>query len=155
MTRDDAQTALTNAKLTLDPNVTVVEVDDPNQAGLVQDQNPAAGTQVDEGSSVQIKVAKSKQLKTVPDFTNKPYSQAKSTLEGLGFKTKKTEQASETVPKDSVITQNPNGGQLAVGELITLTVSTGPETQTLIEMPQLVGMPVDDAQQKLQSMGWT
>ncbi|MEU4251095.1 Stk1 family PASTA domain-containing Ser/Thr kinase [Amycolatopsis sp. NPDC026612] len=153
--KDDAEKALTDAKLTLDPNVGQVEVDDPNQAGLVQEQNPAASTEVAEGSSVKITVGKSKQLKTVTDFTGRPYSQAKAALEGQGFKTKKTEQASDTVPKDSVITQNPNGGQLAIGEVITLTVSTGPETQTQIEMPQLVGMPVDEAQQKLQSMGWT
>ncbi len=154
-TRDDAEKALADAKLTLDPNVSQVEVDDPNQAGLVQDQNPPASTEVAQGSSVKITVGKSKQLKTVTDFTGRPYSQAKAALEAQGFKTKKTEQASDTVPKDSVITQNPNGGQLAIGEVITLTVSTGPETQTQIEMPQLIGMPVDDAQQKLQSMGWT
>jgi serine/threonine-protein kinase len=59
------------------------------------------------------------------------------------------------VAKDLVITQNPNGGQLAVGETITLTVSTGPENQNQIQMPILVGMTFDDAQAKLQSMGWT
>lgn len=155
--RDDAEKLLTDAKLTLDPNIGQVEVDDPNQAGLVQEQNPAASTEVAQGSSVKITVGKSKQLKTVTDFTNKPYSQAKAALEGQGFKTRKVEQASETVAKDLVITQNPNGGQLGVGELITLTVSTGPENQnqTQIEMPQLVGMPFDEAQQKMQSMGWT
>ncbi|MEV6827629.1 Stk1 family PASTA domain-containing Ser/Thr kinase [Amycolatopsis sp. NPDC051102] len=152
-----AEQALTDAKLTLDPSVGEVEVDDPNQAGLVQNQTPAASTEVAQGSSVKITVGKSKQLKTVTDFTGKPYSQAKSALEAQGWKTKKTEQASDTVPKDSVITQNPNGGQLAVGETITLTVSTGPTTptSTQIEMPQLVGMPVDEAQSKLASMGWT
>jgi beta-lactam-binding protein with PASTA domain len=61
------------------------------------------------------------------------------------------------VPKDNVITQNPNGGQLAVGETITLTVSTGPDqTQPQqIQMPSLVGMTFEDAQAKLQSMGWS
>ncbi|MET8993709.1 Stk1 family PASTA domain-containing Ser/Thr kinase [Amycolatopsis sp. Hca4] len=156
-TREQAEQALIDAKLTLDPNVGETEVADPNQIGLVQTQNPSPSTQVDQGSSVRITVGKSKQLKTVTDFTGKPYSQAKSALEGAGWKTKKVEAPSDSVPKDSVITQNPNGGQLAVGELITLTVSTGPTTptSTQIEMPQLVGMPVEEAQQKLQSMGWT
>jgi serine/threonine-protein kinase len=153
--RDDAETALTDAKLTLDPNVDTVEVDDPNQAGLVQKQTPAPASEVDQGTSVKITVGKSKQLKTVPDFTNKPYSQAKAALEGQGFRTRKVEQASETVAKDLVINQNPNGGQVAVGELITLTVSTGPENQTQLQMPSLVGMTFDEANDKLSSMGWT
>ncbi|MEV7093004.1 Stk1 family PASTA domain-containing Ser/Thr kinase [Amycolatopsis sp. NPDC051045] len=153
--RDEAEKALTDAKLTLDANVDTVEVEDPNQAGLVQNQTPAAASEVAQGSSVKITVGKSKQLKTVTDFTNKPYSQAKAALEGQGWRTRKVESASETVPKDSVITQNPNGGQLAVGELITLTVSTGPETQTQIQMPTLVGMSVEEANDKLSSMGWT
>ncbi|RSM34764.1 Stk1 family PASTA domain-containing Ser/Thr kinase [Amycolatopsis balhimycina DSM 5908] len=156
-TRDQALKALTDAKLTLDPNVDETEVQDPNQAGLVQSQTPPASSEVEAGSSVRITIGKSKQLKSVTDFTGKPYSQAKSTLEGQGFKTKKLEQASDTVPKDMVITQNPNGGQLAVGEVITLTVSTGPDqTQPQqIQMPSLVGMTFEDAQAKLQSMGWT
>ncbi|MGW4521371.1 Stk1 family PASTA domain-containing Ser/Thr kinase [Amycolatopsis sp. NPDC004378] len=155
-TRDAAQKALTDAKLTLDPNVQETEVDDPNQAGLVQSQTPTASSQVDEGTSVKIVIAKSKELKQVQDFTNKPYSQAKASLEGQGFKTKRVDQSSDTVPKDSVITQNPNGGSVAVGSTITLTVSTGPDqTQTQIEMPKLVGMTVDEAQSKLASMGWS
>ncbi|GAB3139485.1 Stk1 family PASTA domain-containing Ser/Thr kinase [Amycolatopsis stemonae] len=155
-TRDQAQQALTDAKLTLDQNVQEIEVDDPSQAGLVQSQTPTAASQVDEGSSVKIVVAKSKELKQVQDFTNKPYSQAKASLEGQGFKTKRVDQSSDTVPKDSVITQNPNGGSVAVGSTITLTVSTGPDqTQTQIEMPKLVGMTVDEAQSKLASMGWS
>ncbi|WP_410562749.1 Stk1 family PASTA domain-containing Ser/Thr kinase [Amycolatopsis sp. cmx-4-61] len=156
-TQDQAEQALTEAKLTLDPNVQQTEVDDPSQVGLILNQTPAAGTEAPQGSSVKITIGKSKQLKTVPDFTGKPYSQAKAALESAGWKTKKVDQGSDSVAKDSVITQNPNGGQLAVGETITLTVSTGPATptSTQIEMPQLVGMPVDEAQQKLQSMGWT
>lgn len=152
-TRDEAEKLLTDAKLTLDPTIDEVEVNDPNQAGLVQNQTPAADSDVDQGSSVKITVAKSKELKTVTDFTGKPYSQADSSLRAAGFKTKKVEQASDTVPKDTVITQNPNGGQLAVGETVTLTVSTGPQ-DTKIQMPNLVGMTVDEAQSKLESMGW-
>ncbi|MEQ0561325.1 Stk1 family PASTA domain-containing Ser/Thr kinase [Amycolatopsis sp. NEAU-NG30] len=155
-TRDQAQQALTDAKLVLDTSVEEVEVDDPSQAGLVQSQTPPAGSTVDQGSTVHIRVAKSKQMKQVPDYTGKPYSQAKTALEALGFTTKRVDQASDSVPKDSIITQQPNGGSVAVGSLITLTVSTGPDTSSnQIQMPSLVGMTVDEAQDKLASMGWT
>ncbi|WP_410667161.1 Stk1 family PASTA domain-containing Ser/Thr kinase [Amycolatopsis sp. cmx-4-68] len=150
----EAEQALKDAKLALDPNYAQVEVEDTSQVGLVQSQTPAAASEVDEGSSVKITIGKSKQLKQVTNFANKPYSQAKSALEGQGFTTKKVEQPSDTVPKDSVITQDPNGGLVPVGTLITLTVSTGPQN-TKIEMPNLVGMTFDEAQSKLQSMGWS
>ncbi|ADJ41875.1 serine/threonine protein kinase [Amycolatopsis mediterranei S699] len=154
-TRDQAEQALTDAKLTLDGSVQETEVSDPNQAGLVLAQNPPSGSQVDQGTSVKITIGKSKQLKTVTDFTNQAYSKAKSSLESQGFTTKRVDQASETVPKDTVITQNPNGGQLAVGSQIVLTVSTGPDSSSQIQMPLLAGMTLDQAQDKLSSMGWT
>ncbi|MDS0133027.1 MULTISPECIES: Stk1 family PASTA domain-containing Ser/Thr kinase [unclassified Amycolatopsis] len=154
-TREDAEKLLTEAKLTLDPSVGETEVTDQNQVGLVQSQTPSAASEVAQGSSVKITIGKSKQLKAVTDFTGKPYSQAKSALEGQGFTTRRVDQASDTVPKDTVITQNPNGGQVAVGSQITLTVSTGPDSSSQIQMPSLVGMTVDEAQDKLSSMGWT
>src|SRR5207248_11636217 len=120
-------------------------------------REPGESTEVDAGTPVKITIGKSKQLKSVTDFTGRPYSQAKAALEGQGWKTRRVDQASDTVPKDTVITQNPNAGQLPVGETITLTVSTGPDqTQpTQIQMPTLVGMTFEDAQAKLQSMGWS
>jgi serine/threonine-protein kinase len=155
-TRDEAQKALTDAKLTLDADVQETEVNDPNQAGLVQSQTPTAASEVDEGTSVKIVIAKSKELKQVTDFTGQPYSTADAALRAAGFKTRKVDQASDTVPKDTVITQQPNGGSVAVGSLITLTVSSGPDqNSSKIEMPNLVGMTVDEAQNKLQSMGWS
>jgi len=72
-----------------------------------------------------------------------------------GFTTRRVDQSSDTVPKDTVITQNPNGGQVAVGSQIVLTVSTGPDSTSQIQMPTLAGMTFDQAQEKLQSMGWT
>ena len=158
LSRSDAAQKLTDAKLTLNPNVQEQEVDDPNKAGLVLSQNPTAGSQVDVGSSVQITVGKSKQLKQVTDYTGRPFTEAKAGLTAAGFQVKRVDQASDTVPKDTVITQQPNGGAVPAGSLVTLTVSTGPQQQqtpTQIQMPSLVGMTVDDAQAKLQSMGWT
>jgi len=153
-TRDQAEKALTDAKLTLDPNVQETSVDDPNQAGLVQSQTPTAASEVAEGSSVKITIAKSKEMKQVTDFTGKPYSTADQALRALGFKTKRVDQPSDTVAKDTVITQQPNGGSVPVGSTITLTVSSGPQDDKIV-MPTLAGMTVDEAQDKLTSMGWT
>ena len=151
-TRDDAETALTQAKLTLNPSVAEQDVTDPNQVGKVISQNPQAGQEVAEGSQVSITIGKSQALKQVPDYTGKSFAEAKSGLTALGFKINKVEQQSDTVDKDTVITQNPNGGSVAAGSVITVTVSTGSDQ---IQMPDLTGMTPDEAKSKLQSMGWT
>jgi serine/threonine protein kinase/beta-lactam-binding protein with PASTA domain len=153
-TRDDAEQALKDAKLILDTNVQETEVEDQKQVGLVQLQTPTADSQVDEGSSVRITIGKSKELKQVTDFTGKPYSTADQALRALGFKTKRVDQPSDTVAKDTVITQQPNGGSVPVGSTITLTVSSGPQDDKIV-MPTLAGMTAEEAQDKLASMGWT
>ena len=51
-TQAQAQAAMSNNGLT--PQFTTQNVSDPAQNGLVQSQNPPAGTQVDQGSSVQV-----------------------------------------------------------------------------------------------------
>ena len=149
-TRTDAETTLTSQKLKLG-NVTEVDVTDDNQAGLVQSQTPSANSQAEEGSSVDIAIGKSKESKQVTNFTGQQYSVAKSALEALGFKTRKVEQASDTVAKDLVINQDPNGGSNPVGTLITLTVSTGSDK---IEMPDLSGKTQDEALNILRNKGW-
>ncbi|MGW5715661.1 Stk1 family PASTA domain-containing Ser/Thr kinase [Amycolatopsis sp. NPDC003865] len=152
LTKDDAETKLKEAGLTLN-QVQDVDVSDDDQVGKVVSQTPQAGNEVQQGTSVSISIGKGKQQKQVPNFTGKSFSEAQSALTGLGFSVKRVDQQSDQ-PKDQVLQQTPNGGSVPVGSTITLTVSTG-QPDNKIEMPQLVGMSVDDAQAKLQSMGWT
>jgi serine/threonine-protein kinase len=153
LSRDDAEAKLKEAGLTLNQSVQEVDVTDQDQIGKVVSQNPQAGNQVQQGTSVSISIGKGKAQKQVPNYTGKSFSEAQSALTALGFNVKRVDQQSDQ-PKDQVITQTPNGGSVPVGSTITLTVSTG-QPDNKIEMPQLVGMSVDDAQAKLQSMGWT
>jgi serine/threonine-protein kinase len=152
MTQDEAETALKTAGLTLNPSIQQSDTDDVNLAGKVIGQNPSANSQVSQGSSVSITLGKGKEQKQVTDYTGQTYAVAKAGLEGAGFKTKKVEQASDSVPKDSVITQNPNGGSVAIGSTITLTVSTGSDK---FELPDLSGKTEDEALTILRNKGWT
>jgi beta-lactam-binding protein with PASTA domain len=154
LTPGEAEAKLKEVGLTLNPSVQEVDVDDSNDAGKVVNQTPQAGNEVQQGSSVSISIGKGKQLKQVPNLIGKTFAEANSTLTGMGFTVKRVEQQSDQ-PKEQVIQQTPNGGQVTAGSQITLTVSTGQPEDTKIEMPSLVGMTVDEAQQKLQSMGWT
>lgn len=153
LSKDDAEAKLKEAGLTLNQTVQEVDVTDQDQVGKVVNQTPQAGNQVQQGTSVSISIGKGKAQKQVPSVIGKSFSDANSTLTGLGFTVKRVDQQSDQ-PKDQVIQQIPVGGSVPVGSQITLTVSTG-QPDNKIEMPQLVGMTVDDAQAKLQSMGWT
>ncbi|MEV7044682.1 Stk1 family PASTA domain-containing Ser/Thr kinase [Amycolatopsis sp. NPDC051061] len=152
LSQGDAEAKLKEVGLTLNPSVQEVDTDDQDQVGKVVNQTPQAGSDAQQGASVSISIGKGKQLKQVPNLIGKTFAEASSTLTGMGFTVKRVEQQSDQ-PKEQVIQQTPNGGQVTVGSQITLTVSTG-QPDNKIEMPSLVGMTVDDAQQKLESMGW-
>jgi len=82
---DQAIQALTAAKLKVD--ATKTDWSDTVPAGAVLSQAPAGGT-LFLGDSVVLVVSKGPQLVAVPDVFSKREGQAKSTLEGLGFKVK-------------------------------------------------------------------
>jgi serine/threonine-protein kinase len=150
--RDDAEAKLKEVGLTLNQSVQDVDTNDQDQVGKVVSQTPQADSEVQQGQSVSISIGKGKQQKQVPSVIGKSFSDANSTLTGLGFTVKRVDQQSDQ-PKDQVIQQIPVGGSVPVGSQITLTVSSG-QPDNKIEMPQLVGMTPEDANAKLQSMGW-
>jgi serine/threonine-protein kinase len=150
--QDEATKLLSAAGLTLDPNVDQVDVTDPNQYGRVQDQTPLAGSQLEQGKSVKITIGKTPNLVTPHDYTNQPYSTAKAGLEAQGFVVARKDADSDQ-PKDTVISQSPNGAAIPEKSRITLTVSNGSGQK--ISMPNLIGMTQDQATQQLQQQGWS
>ncbi|WP_409184017.1 Stk1 family PASTA domain-containing Ser/Thr kinase [Amycolatopsis sp. VS8301801F10] len=147
---EEAKSALEQAKLKLG-NTTSQPVDNPSDVGKVVSQNPTANSSSPEGTPVDIVVGSGVNQKEVPNTVGKDYATAKQILENAGFQVKRTDQASDQ-PKDQVINQQPNGGNLPPNSTVRLTVSSGPQQ---IQMPDLTGMTEDQATQKLQSMGWS
>ncbi|MET7990574.1 Stk1 family PASTA domain-containing Ser/Thr kinase [Amycolatopsis sp. NPDC005232] len=149
-TADQAGQLLTDAKLKLG-NTTNENVDNQDDVGKVIRQDPTPNSSAPQGSAVNIVVGGSVNLKSVPDTTGKDYSAAKSQLEGLGFKVNRNDVDSND-PKNQVVNQQPNGGQVPPGSTITLSVSKGPQSFT---MPDLTGQTEDQATQTLQGKGWS
>ena len=89
---------------------------------------------------------------TVPDVTNKPIAQARTTLEQAGFKVgTETEVYSSTVSTGNVVSTDPQAGeQAAKGSTIKINVSKGTEQ---ITVPDLKGKSADDAQKALSEAG--
>lgn len=73
-------------------------------------------------------------------------------LTGLGLKVDATKQAnSDTVPKGSVVSQNPASGTLFKGDTVTLVVSKGPQ---MVQVPDVQRMHEGQATKILEAAGF-
>jgi serine/threonine-protein kinase len=88
----------------------------------------------------------------VPNVVGKPVAQAIADLEKAHLGYSIVNDTSSTVPKDSVISQDPPSDQKTkINNKVTLHVSTGPEKQ---KMPSLVNQNVKDATARLVALGF-
>jgi serine/threonine-protein kinase len=129
-------------------------------------QTPAAGTQSQKGSVVQLQISKGNGRQTaVPRVVGLTEPVATAKLESAGFKTRITRVAS-TKTKGLVVTQDPaQGTQAASGSIVALEVSDGPATTTGTgtsttptatgpKVPRVIGMGQAAAFTRLEQAGF-
>ena len=105
------------------------DVDSENPRGQVLNSNPPAGTSVDIGSKVVLKVSKGEV--TVPNVVNMPLDEAKAALDDLKLKSTIKKDPAGTAPAGTVTGQSiPDGEKVSPGTSIELTVSSPPTTPT-------------------------
>jgi beta-lactam-binding protein with PASTA domain/tRNA A-37 threonylcarbamoyl transferase component Bud32 len=131
------------------------ETSDTVGRGLAIRQDPEAGTEAEQGSTVTVVFSSGRSAFPVPDVIGKSESQARKALEGTAgnFKVKE-----ETVKQDSAekegtvlaVSPDPNG-QYPSGQVFTLTVSSGKE---MVEVPNVITVPADDAADQLKKLGF-
>ncbi|SMD25591.1 Stk1 family PASTA domain-containing Ser/Thr kinase, partial [Lentzea albidocapillata] len=127
-----------------------IEVDDAAKAGKVAQQNPEVGLKLKKGGTINIQLGRAPDKVNVPGVVNDDQADARQTLEGSGFKVV-VEPVDSAKPEGTVISQNPVANTKAdKGSTVTLRVSKGNQ----IEMPDLVGLSQEQAEQKLRSLGW-
>jgi serine/threonine-protein kinase len=147
---DDAVTQL--EKLHLVKGTTNLDWSDTIKAGYVISTTPPAGTQLRRGEHVDLLVSKGASPVTVPDVVGKTYDDAKSILEAAGLKVTRNDVFSDTVPQNTVVSQNPaKGAEGHRGDAVTLDVSKGPQ---LFPVPDVVGQKVNDAMRILREAGF-
>lgn len=107
-----------------------VQPGDPN-IGLVADQDPIAGTSINDGSQVAVFIGEVEQV-AVPTVVGRSESDATTAITGAGLTLgTRTEIASDTVPAGSVISQSPAAGtDVDKGSAVDIVVSLGPPTTT-------------------------
>jgi eukaryotic-like serine/threonine-protein kinase len=129
-----------------------VDVFAQRQPGIVVSLDPRAGTIVDEGSVVTVRVSKGAQLVAVPDVLQQSEDSARSELETAGFQVQVVQAPSSDTPQGLVSAQSPDPGvEAARGSTVQITISTGPEQ---VRIPAVEGLSEQDATDALEEQGF-
>ena len=123
------------------------------EEGYVISCNPDVGTEVDEGSSVEIIVSLGTQPATVPKLTEGTAAEAEAALSEAGLTGSATEEYSDDVAEGIVISQSIDPGtEVSRGTTVSYVVSRGPETK-IVNVPDIYGMDEATASQTLSRNG--
>lgn len=130
--------------------------DEAVPAGNVVSQDPAAGTMVAAGSTVNIVVSTGPDAPAtipVPDVAGQSAADAQAALEAEGFVVTATEQPSADIEAGLVISTNPGAGtEVAPGTSVEIIVSSGQED---VVVPDFSGMSMQDATAAAEAAGLT
>ena len=124
----------------------------PNAApsGTVFAQDPSAGTELEEGSRVQVLVSRGPATAPVPNVVGLPLQSALQRLDTAGLGARQVGVLSEE-PPNTVIAQEPGGGERAPrGSKIRINVSRGTGRVTV---PNVTGQSSDDAGANIRKAG--
>jgi serine/threonine-protein kinase len=120
----------------------------------VVSQKPGPQERIVKGGAITITLSLGQERFEVPDLAGVEVAAAKTELAQANLQYKEgAGQYSDTVPEGSVISTNPaKGTELKRGDTVTVVISKG---RAPIQVPNLVGMNVNDARNQLQSLGLT
>src|SRR4051794_7983172 len=119
--------------------------------GTVVTQDPEAGTEADEQSTVDLGVSSGPGQQVVPDVSNLPAKQAIQQLNEAGFKVAQDLQPSQKVAKGNAIKTSPPANRMIPrGTEVRLFVSSGPPK---VQVPNVVGQDKDVAEGTLEDLG--
>jgi eukaryotic-like serine/threonine-protein kinase len=113
-------------------------------------QDPTAGSEAEEGSTVNLTVSAGPEAVEVPDLRGRSLEEARALLDDLDLEIGRiTKTDAPDVAEDEVISSDPAGGtQAAPGTKVNLEVGTGK-----VEVPNVVGMTQSEAQNALSRVG--
>jgi uncharacterized repeat protein (TIGR02543 family) len=143
--RRDAEDALRNANL----RVSVSEqFDEYIPQGNVISQSPAAGSSQRHNTTINLTVSRGREPISVPTgLVGQTRQAAEQRLFAVGLSWNISEENHDTIPAGNVVSQNPTSGTLYRGDVVTLTISTGP---AFVEMPNVIGQTRAAAENLLQ-----
>jgi serine/threonine-protein kinase len=125
---------------------------DPALVGKIISSSPAAGENAAGGTPVAVVVGKQQTTTAVPNVVGQNVDDAAKVLQQAGFNVKKTDVDAGGSDGDVVATQPAVGTQVAPGSTVTLAVTSG-DGSSQLEMPDVTGDKLRDAQRKLAQEG--
>ncbi len=132
------------------------EIDPDVEKGIIISQSPEAYKSymlTKEGINVDLTISTGVMLTVIPDYLYQEYQESTSELEKLGFVVEKLYVSSNEVAADYIIDISPAPGEmLPAGATVYVTISLGPEEETVI-MPYLVNMDRADAENMIGALG--
>ncbi|WP_433888863.1 Stk1 family PASTA domain-containing Ser/Thr kinase [Streptomyces sp. CA-111067] len=119
--------------------------------GRVISTDPAPGKRVRNNGSVTLNVSKGPQVVHVPDVKGRTEAAARQALKAAGLTAGPVRQVfSDDVPRGQVVSTDPAPGtQRSPDSPVTITVSRGAP----VDVPDVIGKSVTDAQQELEDAG--
>jgi serine/threonine-protein kinase len=121
------------------------------ETGFVFGQSPPPGEKIERGNSVTLIVSTGKPQATVPAVVGKPVAEAVEQLTAVGLDPNPVN-INSSEPPGTVTGQGVKPGvEVDRGTRIRINVSTGPRP---IEVPPVVGLPYDEAADRLESLGF-
>ena len=151
MSEDDAQKTLENLNLVVEAQA---QNNDTIASGKVISTDPAAGTQLTEGSKVTMYVSLGIESVEVPSITGMSSEEAQSAIQNVGLQASVTEDYSDTVASGMVISQDPASGKVRKGSTVNIVVSKGAKVK-MVTVPPLSGMTQQAAEQAIIDAGLT
>ena len=126
---------LEEAGLTVGEITPVPATDATQEPGTVSDQDPAAGTEVEEGTAVNLTVIAPPDAAIVPPLEGLSPDQATLALDGLGLVAVFEEEPSDTIPVGFITRTDPvSGAEVEPGSTVTVFVSSGVGTVAVPEV---------------------
>jgi beta-lactam-binding protein with PASTA domain/tRNA A-37 threonylcarbamoyl transferase component Bud32 len=139
-TRDEAERLLRDAELA--SSVSERE-DERAEPGTVLEQDPAAGTQVAKGRTVDLVVAKAPADVPVPGVIDATERDAVRTLEDAGFKVSKQDGAATTPDEDGIVLEQDPAPETPRPKGSTVTITVGRFEPDVV--PEPTGTPTPEA----------
>jgi beta-lactam-binding protein with PASTA domain/predicted Ser/Thr protein kinase len=132
--------------------VAVEEVANEAPRDTVLEQDPRAGEEADEGSTVTLTVSTGPGQGEVPDVVGLPVREATLDLRDAGFEVEEEREASDSVDAGLVISTDPRPGEEAkMGSTVTIVVSSGRE---LVTVPDVLNQSESSARGELARAGF-
>ncbi len=147
-TRAEAEAALEKAGLKV--GSITERYHDTVAQGSVIGSAPGPGSELELGTSVDLVISRGPEPVQIPDVRGRPVDEAKQMLADVGLKTEQTESFNGDYPTDTVLEQSPDPGE-TVPRTSTVSLVINQVQQ---QVPSVIGMNMDDAQQLLEDQGF-